>query len=207
MEVNIYVPLMTDKQFEKLCKHLVKKCKFGEMPELLWIEGSNKPRVKNEAIWRCDNTLKHTLAWLVKHNISNIRTNIEKLYDLGAHCDCEVLFNAASKWRDERHADITGPEYMDDGWIEWEERIDNVLLSAYYTANIKSIPGWTPETVYKRDDQIKQAVNALKNRHVIVDVDDVVEELAKEGIKISRNYIAGELDANCPVQRHLLIER
>lgn len=205
MAVAIYIPLTTDEEFEKLCKYLAKKCNFKEMPELLWIEGSNKPRVKNEDIWKCDHTLKHTVRWMVDKEIPNIRNNVEKIYDLGGHCDCEVLFNAAPQWKEKRHADIDGPNYMDEGQVEWDERIDDVIYQAWSNIKVKGkhidIPRWKPEIIWERHHHIEAAVNALKDRHVIVDVEDVEDELKSKGIEISRNYIEAELDVLCPVQR------
>src|SRR5258708_11855969 len=40
----------------------------------------------------CNGTLRHTRQWLSKHKLP-IRSNIEKIIDMGGHCDCEVLLN------------------------------------------------------------------------------------------------------------------
>lgn len=186
---------MTNSQMAALHKHLVKKCPVTKKPSTLILNGSLK------VSRTCDHTLKKTLAWMIKNHIPNIRGNIARIYDLGGHCDCEVVHNVVDVWHKEKDGATTGPDYLDDGWIEWNERIDTAIFIAGGWKH--TIPGWDSKVIHDRDEAIKNAVNALKDRHVIVDVDDVVEELRAQNvdIEISRNYIAGELDANCPVQR------
>jgi len=79
----------------------------------------------------CDHTLKHTVDWMRKQEIVEIRDNIEKIYDLGGHCDCEVLMNVGPIWRKERNKPVESPDYYMD-WSEnphqeWKEMIDSAL--------------------------------------------------------------------------------
>lgn len=47
--------------------------------------------------WTCDGTLAKTERWLHAHGL-DVRRNTIRLQELGGHCDCEVLWNAAGRW-------------------------------------------------------------------------------------------------------------
>jgi hypothetical protein len=83
----------------------------------------------------CNHTLRHTLDWMHKQEIVEIRDNIEKIYDLGGHCDCEVLLNVPPRtWKKERTEPIESPDYYmdwaEDPQKEWVEMIDQALAQA-----------------------------------------------------------------------------
>jgi hypothetical protein len=61
-----------------------------------------------------------------EHGVQDIPTNIEKIVDLGGHCDCEVLLNVSPDvWKERRDEEITGPESI--GEIEWQRFIADLL--------------------------------------------------------------------------------
>lgn len=74
----------------------------------------------------CDHTLKYTIDWLKEHYVQDIQSNIEKITDLGGHCDCEVLLNIPPDiWKERRNEEISGPSIL--GKNEWQEFISYLL--------------------------------------------------------------------------------
>jgi hypothetical protein len=99
-------------QFAELYAYLTDEDRFGPGPTL--------GRVT------CDHTLHYTLAWMKEHRVQNPRANIEKIVDLGGHCDCEVLLNVAPEvWEERREEEITGPDIM--GESQWQQCISDLL--------------------------------------------------------------------------------
>jgi hypothetical protein len=80
--------LLPDAQFSELYMYLTSEERFGLGPA----QGSVM----------CDHTLRSTLEWMKKHGVQDIRANIEKIVDLGGHCDCEVLLNVTPATWEER---------------------------------------------------------------------------------------------------------
>lgn len=74
----------------------------------------------------CDHTLRYTIDWLHEQDIQNIRSNIEKIADLGGHCDCEVLLNVQPDvWHGSRDQELNGPDVL--GEDEWKMFLDGLL--------------------------------------------------------------------------------
>lgn len=93
---------------------IMSDAQFGELYEYL----SSEPT--------CDHTLRYTVDWLKEHDIQDIRGTIEKIVDLGGHCDCEVLLNVTPDiWEERRAEEITGPNIMDEN--EWEQFLSDLL--------------------------------------------------------------------------------
>ncbi len=66
----------------------------------------------------CNHTLHFTMELLAVFT-STVRPTLEKIVDLGGHCDCEVLLNADPEtYADQFDAEITGPLAL--GEDEWE---------------------------------------------------------------------------------------
>lgn len=97
--------LLTSEQFAALYEHLT-----GEIA----------------SVKTCGNKLTHTLAWLRAHNLYT-RTNIEKIIDMGGHCDCEVLMNVTvRKWRKGlKTAELHALDVMSEH--EWCETVDRFI--------------------------------------------------------------------------------
>lgn len=77
----------------------------------------------------CNHTLCHTVAWLRAQNIENLHGTLEKLIDLGGHCDCEVLLNVdEATWNAEREKVLTGPDLIGDH--EWQQFISTLLVAS-----------------------------------------------------------------------------
>lgn len=70
-------------QFAELYAYLTDEDRFGPGPTL--------------GRMTCDHTLHSTLAWMKEHHVQNLLANIEKIVDLGGHCDCEVLLNVTPR--------------------------------------------------------------------------------------------------------------
>src|SRR5690242_9432977 len=76
---------------------IMSDAQFGELYEYLGSEPT------------CDHTLRYTVDWLKEHHLQDIRGTIEKIVDLGGHCDCEVLLNVTPDiWEERRDEEITG---------------------------------------------------------------------------------------------------
>jgi hypothetical protein len=104
--------IMKDEQFNALYNYLTSEETFGPGPGL--------GRVT------CDHTLRHTIGWMKEHHIQDIRGNIEKIVDLGGHCDCEVLFNVdPDTWEIRKDEEITGPDSI--GESEWQQFLSDLL--------------------------------------------------------------------------------
>ena len=79
----------------------------------------------------CDHTLRYTLDWMKEHHIQDIQVNIEKIVDLGGHCDCEVLLNVdPDTWEERREEGITGSDAI--GESEWRQFIADLLYDSGY---------------------------------------------------------------------------
>jgi hypothetical protein len=104
--------LLSERQFVELYTYLTSDERFGPGPT----QGSVT----------CDHTLRYTIAWMKEHNVQNIRANIEKIVDLGGHCDCEVLLNVDPEtWEERRDEEITGPDSI--GENEWQHYLSDLL--------------------------------------------------------------------------------
>lgn len=109
--------LLTDEQFLDLYNYLASDAVFGPAP------GQGKVN--------CDHTLRYTVGWMKKQAIQDIKDNVEKIMDLGGHCDCEVLYNVdPDTWEERKEEAITGPEHL--GEQEWEEFVADVLHDSNY---------------------------------------------------------------------------
>ncbi len=112
--------LLSDAQFAELYTYLASEERFGPGP--------------NRGSVTCDNTLRYTVEWMQKHHIQEIRTNIEKIVDLGGHCDCEVLMNVTpDTWEERRDEEITGPDSI--GESEWEQFLSDLLSGSGMETN------------------------------------------------------------------------
>lgn len=109
--------LLSDAQFLDLYNHLTSEEKLGPGPGL----GSVT----------CDHTLRHTIDWMKRRQIQDIPSNIEKIIDLGGHCDCEVLLNVdPDTWEERREEEIMGPDHL--GESEWKQFVAELLVSSGY---------------------------------------------------------------------------
>jgi hypothetical protein len=71
------------------------------------------------------------------YQIRDIQANIEKIVDLGGHCDCEVLLNVdPGTWEERRSEEITDPDIM--GEHEWTQFIADLLYSSGYDERKKA---------------------------------------------------------------------
>ena len=87
---------------------------FGELYEYL----SSEPT--------CDHTLRNTVDWLKEYHVQDILGTVEKIVDLGGHCDCEVLLNVTPDiWEERRNEEIIGPDVL--GESEWEQFVSDLL--------------------------------------------------------------------------------
>jgi len=104
--------LVSDVQFSELYLYLTSKERFGLGPA--------------QGNVTCDHTLRSTLEWMKKHRVQDIRATIEKIVDLGGHCDCEVLLNVTpATWEERRGEEITGPDSL--GESEWQQLVSDLL--------------------------------------------------------------------------------
>jgi hypothetical protein len=109
--------LLPDAQFIELYNYLASKERLGPGP------------ARGRVI--CDHTLRYTVEWLKKLQIRDVRANIEKIMDLGGHCDCEVLLNVNPEiWKERRYEEIMGPDFLGKG--EWEQFVTNLLYDSGY---------------------------------------------------------------------------
>ena len=114
--------LLSDVRFIELYDYLASKEVLGPSPT----QGSVE----------CDHTLLHTIHWLKDHHIQDIQLNVEKIVDLGGHCDCEVLLNVdPDTWEERREEDITGPDLI--GEQEWQQFISDSLRKGGYNEGEK----------------------------------------------------------------------
>ncbi|HEU5376052.1 MAG TPA: DUF2695 domain-containing protein [Ktedonobacteraceae bacterium] len=115
--------LLSDAQFLELYNYLASEERLGPGP--------------GEGKVTCDHTLRYTIAWMKAHHIQAIQTNIEKIVDLGGHCDCEILFNVdPDTWEERRKEDITGPDFM--GEREWAQFLSGLLRKGGYSEGKKA---------------------------------------------------------------------
>jgi hypothetical protein len=104
--------IISYEQFSELYVYLTSEERFGPGPNL----GSVT----------CDHTLRFTIEWMKEQSVKDIRANIEKIVDLGGHCDCEVLLNVTpDTWEKRRDEEITGPDIM--GESEWQQFLSDLL--------------------------------------------------------------------------------
>lgn len=59
---------------------------------------------ENVGTYGCDNTMRFTRKWLMKHfdhDLSKVSDAMDFLMDNGGYCDCEVLLNTdhKNKWK------------------------------------------------------------------------------------------------------------
>jgi hypothetical protein len=109
--------LLSDAQFLDLYNYLTSEEKLGPGP--------------GQGSVTCDHTLRHTIDWMKMHQIQDIPGNIEKIMDLGGHCDCEVLFNVdPDTWEERREEEIMGPDHL--GEHEWKQFVAELLASSGY---------------------------------------------------------------------------
>jgi len=121
--------MLTTKEFKELCAHLGTCGTYKD----IFVKVNGKHEKAKSFKMDCNHTLRHTVDWMRKKEIVEIRANIEKIYDLGGHCDCEVLLNVLDRWKEERNEPVDSPDYMD--WSdnpekEWKEMIDSALEQA-----------------------------------------------------------------------------
>jgi len=77
---------------------------------------------------RCDHTFRETVTWL-KSQSAEVRMIIEKLVDLQAMCDCDVLeYVTAERWNRECSHLVEGPRIH--GLVKWDQFIEQVLTEA-----------------------------------------------------------------------------
>lgn len=109
--------LLSNEQFIDLYTYLISDERFGPGP------GQGKVG--------CNHTLHYTIEWMRVHQIQGIRANIEKIADLGGHCDCEVLLNVDPEtWEEARDEEITGPDHI--GESEWQQFLSDLLSRSGY---------------------------------------------------------------------------
>ncbi len=109
--------LLSDEQFIDLYTYLMSEERFGPGP--------------TRGMVGCDHTLRYTIEWMKMRQIQDIRANIEKIVDLGGHCDCEVLLNVDPEtWEEARDEEITGPD--DIGESEWQQFLSALLSRSGY---------------------------------------------------------------------------
>ena len=109
--------LLSDEQFTELYNYLTSAKRFGAGPD--------------QGAVSCDHTLAYTIKWMKERQVRNITANVEKLIDLGGHCDCEVLLNVnPATWLAFRDEDITGPDFM--GEQGWRQFVSGLLLAGGY---------------------------------------------------------------------------
>ena len=111
--------LLSTTKFIELYDYLADEEQYGQGPTL--------------GKMMCDHTLHITLLWMQEQRIQPFWENIEKIVDLGGHCDCEVLMNVTpNTWEERREEEITGPHIM--GEREWKQFLTDVLSESGYTA-------------------------------------------------------------------------
>ncbi len=111
--------LLSRMQFIELYNYLASKERFGPGPTL--------------GKMTCDHTLRSTLLWMQEQRIQPFWENIEKIVDLGGHCDCEILMNVTpDTWEERREEEIVGPHIMGGG--EWKQFLTDVFSESGYTA-------------------------------------------------------------------------
>lgn len=134
--MEVTTTIMPDDQFAQMCEYIAGPDGINGREEKRIVKQQKKGSklgkltLKKDFVWDCDNTLKHAIAWMKAHGVQSIRQNIERIYDLGGHCDCEILFNVAEKWEDEKNDEPFYLEVYDEQ--EWKEAIDFVLEQAHF---------------------------------------------------------------------------
>lgn len=79
-------------------------------------------------LYHCSHTLRMTRAWLHSQDM-DIRANIEKIYDLGGHCDCEVLMNVTPRdWQARRDEPLMMHDIFEVA--ECDEMVSRAMLRA-----------------------------------------------------------------------------
>jgi len=112
--------LLSDVQFSELYTYLTSEERLGPGP--------------NRGSVTCDNTLRYTVEWMQQRVVQEIRANIEKIVDLGGHCDCEVLLNVTPDvWEERRDEEITGPDSI--GESEWQQFLSALLSNSGMETN------------------------------------------------------------------------
>lgn len=77
----------------------------------------------------CNSTLKHTIEWLREHHSEHLRANIQKIIDLGGHCDCEVLMNVTpGEWARCKEDELIYPAIV--GIAPAQEFISELMLDS-----------------------------------------------------------------------------
>lgn len=77
----------------------------------------------------CSHTLRRTRAWLQKQDDVDVRANVEKMIDLGALCDCELLMNVTpSTWKTDREDVVSTSDII--GSVEAGELVSRIMLQA-----------------------------------------------------------------------------
>jgi hypothetical protein len=119
--------LLPTKKFRELYNHLVTRGTWK--PATRKVDG--KLQKVLEYRLSCDHTLCRTIDWMRKQEIVEIRANIEKIYALGGHCDCEILFNVSTHiWGCNKNKPLDIFDYIewsDDPEKEWKGIIDRAL--------------------------------------------------------------------------------
>lgn len=111
--------LLSEDQFIDLYNYLADEERLGPSP--------------NEGRVTCDNTLHCTVKWMMLHQVQDILANVEKIMDLGGHCDCEVLLNVPPDvWEERREEEITGPDSL--GKREWKQFVADMLHDSGYSS-------------------------------------------------------------------------
>lgn len=97
--------LLTNEQFTALYEHLT-----GEITSMK----------------TCGKKLTHTLAWLRAHNLYS-RATIEKIIDVGGHCDCEILCNVTVReWKKGlKTVELQALNFLSEH--EWCETVDRCI--------------------------------------------------------------------------------
>lgn len=76
----------------------------------------------------CNHQLTHTINYLQEHH-PDYRQTLEKIVDLGGHCDCEVLINAPlGVYQRSRRRVLNAPNII--GQSAWDTFIDDLMLNS-----------------------------------------------------------------------------
>lgn len=79
---------------------LVTRQEFQQLLDYLVVQMNVQPKGESgdDFTWECDQTFKHTRAWLKDHK-KDVRANLRAIRQRSVFCDCEILFNIpATRW-------------------------------------------------------------------------------------------------------------
>jgi hypothetical protein len=76
----------------------------------------------------CAHTLRRTRSWLQKQDV-DVRANVEKMVDLGALCDCELLMNVTpAAWETDRETVVSAADVI--GTAEAGALVSRIMMQA-----------------------------------------------------------------------------